>query len=384
VARRARELFAEITHGRYQLNFNPGPPASFTATDTTTGAEHALDQLSSGTRVQLLIAVRTAFVDASEQDASLPMIFDETLANADAARAEALIAATFRLCDAGRQVIYFTAQIDEVEKWRHLAAEHHAEIRVIDLAEARKLDALTRPALADLPPVEWPAYPAPNGHSRPEYRRVLGAPPLNLWSVDGGDIHLWHLTDDLAELHRLVSERNVSRWGQVRQLTNDGESPVLGLGRETIKCMSARADACLALIEAARVGRGRQVTRQDLIDSNGMTDRFADRCLDLLEECGGDGAQFLECLANKAVTGFRADNIDRFREYFEANGHIVADTSLTPNELRITVARRMTDAIAAGLIDLDTIDRLMREAFQTAEAVADTFEDNAAILSVVN
>jgi hypothetical protein len=381
VARRARELFAEITRGRYQLNFSPGPPPSFTATDTTTGGEQSLDQLSSGTRVQLLIAVRMAFVETNEREASLPVIFDETLANADAARAEALIEATFELCRSGRQIFYFTAQLDEVDKWQQLARRHDLEVRVVDLASARRIGDGARPPMVTIEPIERPAHPRPNGHTRETYRLVLGAPPLDLWSVDGGDIHLWHLTDDLDELYRLIAEWHVSRWGQVRQFTVNGASPALGLGPERIRQMTARAEACRALIEAARIGQGRPVTLEALQASNGLTPAFAARCHDLLEQCAQNGQEFLDRLEQGEISGFRSSNVARFREYFEANGHIVAEQPLSSEELRVQLLARLQDEIAGGWIDVDTIDRVMRDGFATANTAAGPPRLPSAVLS---
>src|SRR5699024_285771 len=63
VFHRARELFAIITRGKYELQFESGPPPEFTALDTSTASTLTLDQLSSGTRVQLLMAIRLAFVE---------------------------------------------------------------------------------------------------------------------------------------------------------------------------------------------------------------------------------------------------------------------------------------------------------------------------------
>ena len=91
VFHRARELFGIITRGRYDLQLDEGPPPAFTAQDTATGALLHLDQLSSGTRVQLLMAIRLAFVENVEAGPRLPVLFDETLGNSDELRAGASV-----------------------------------------------------------------------------------------------------------------------------------------------------------------------------------------------------------------------------------------------------------------------------------------------------
>ncbi|MDQ3541538.1 MAG: hypothetical protein M3440_12720, partial [Chloroflexota bacterium] len=91
VFHRARDLFTIITRGRYELQFEEGPPPAFTARDTSTGLILALDQLSSGTRVQVLMAIRLSFVENSEAGPKLPILLDETLGNSDELRAGAII-----------------------------------------------------------------------------------------------------------------------------------------------------------------------------------------------------------------------------------------------------------------------------------------------------
>src|SRR5690606_1449114 len=93
VFHRARERFARMTHGAYRLELDDGEIPSFRAIDTATGEGKSLDQLSSGTRAQLLIAVRVAFVESIETGLRLPIILDEALANSDDVRADAIIQA---------------------------------------------------------------------------------------------------------------------------------------------------------------------------------------------------------------------------------------------------------------------------------------------------
>ncbi|WP_373061677.1 hypothetical protein, partial [Gemmatimonas sp.] len=75
VFHRARKLFSSITRGRYRLDFEDtegkGAP-KFRAFDTRTSRGHALEELSSATRVQLLMAVRVAFVETQENGVCLP------------------------------------------------------------------------------------------------------------------------------------------------------------------------------------------------------------------------------------------------------------------------------------------------------------------------
>jgi hypothetical protein len=103
VFQRANELLATITHGRYELVLAEGKQ-TFRAYNTAKQKGFALDELSSGTRVQVLLAVRLAFVEQQEQGARLPIVLDETLANTDDLRAEVIIRSLIELAKEGRQI----------------------------------------------------------------------------------------------------------------------------------------------------------------------------------------------------------------------------------------------------------------------------------------
>ena len=68
------------------------------ALDNEEQRERTLDELSSGTRLQLLLAVRVAFVEQQERGPMLPLILDETLGNSDEHRARAPCCTRLRLC----------------------------------------------------------------------------------------------------------------------------------------------------------------------------------------------------------------------------------------------------------------------------------------------
>src|SRR5690606_23634996 len=123
VFHRANQLFNRVTRGAYELRVDATDTPSFRAYDTRLERGLSLDQLSSGTRVQLLLSVRVAFVERLEAGIALPLMMDETLANSDGERASAIMDAVIELAADGRQVFYFTAQPDEIVKWtRALAA----------------------------------------------------------------------------------------------------------------------------------------------------------------------------------------------------------------------------------------------------------------------
>jgi len=173
--RRASDLFQAFTGHRYALRFEN---AAFVAREGD--RTRTLDQLSEGTRLQLLMAVRLAYVEHQEgpNGIQLPLFLDEVLANSDDTRAQAILQAIQVMARTGRQIFYFTAQQDEVAKWRRLGP---GGIQIIDLAEVRNLAARR---LAPLPAVDLarPPVPEPGEDSLLAYARRLGAAGPSLWT----------------------------------------------------------------------------------------------------------------------------------------------------------------------------------------------------------
>ncbi|MFA7396269.1 MAG: AAA family ATPase [Sphaerochaetaceae bacterium] len=106
--------FERITKNLYTLKVDQD---GFYAFDNTKKENIKLDHLSDGTRVQLLFAVRMGFIAIQEESSGVrfPLFMDELLANSDDVRALEIINVMHEIAQT-RQVFYFTAQADEVEK----------------------------------------------------------------------------------------------------------------------------------------------------------------------------------------------------------------------------------------------------------------------------
>ncbi len=107
VIRHSSNFFRRITGDRYrriQVSLEDGQVLVFDAT----GASRRIDQLSRGTREQLLISIRLGFIEEYEKRTeALPLILDEILVNFDLERAERT-AAILHEFSAGRQTLLFT------------------------------------------------------------------------------------------------------------------------------------------------------------------------------------------------------------------------------------------------------------------------------------
>jgi uncharacterized protein YhaN len=359
VFHRARELFSRVTHGRYRLDFDDSTdPPGFRAADSSTGVGHGIDQLSSGTRLQLLLSVRVAFVEEQEHGVKLPLLLDECLANSDESRARAIIDATLAVARSGRQVFYFTAQLDEVAKWKQILEDGDVPHRLIDLAEARGLAATERLPLRDIQPLAQPKIPEPVGLSREQYAALLQVPAFDPARPEVGGTHLWHLIDDPKTLHRFL-KLGINTWGQLRTLGSFNSDVLVNGSADAFRRASAAAKALEVLAESWRVGRGKPVDRQTIEDSGAVTERFLDEVCALLDEVGHEGSRLIDALEAGRVKGFRRDATAALQTYLLEHGHIDPRPPVPPEQIRARMLAAAAADIAEGRFDPARVDEYL-------------------------
>lgn len=393
VFHRARELFAAITKGRYRLELDEeGGEPVFRAEDRKTGEIRALDELSDGTRLQLLLAVRMAFVESQEDGLQLPLVLDEVLANSDDERAGALIDAVLTLARGGRQIFYFTAQADEVTKWQAaFAAANGAAaeaatstdastaldgtvaqngsaaipltFKVIDLAQVRAGALATARPLPDLSDLiqDRPVpneVPPPGDMDYLDYGQLLKVPAIDPYAPVEG-VHLWHLLSNTEDLYMLL-KAGVETWGPLYTLASTGVAarwePRL---REAFTRAEAGAQVMEALLSAWRIGRGLPVDRDVLIASQAVSDTFIDRVTDLAGRLGGDAKALLEALEAGKVSRFRTAYREKLARYLEQHGYLDDREPLSPEELRTVALAAAQPGLAGGHLTPALVDRMM-------------------------
>lgn len=144
---RAQEWFARFTHGAFELVFQPAgaDDERLRARDVASGRLLSPAELSTGTRAQLLLALRVSHATHAEEGGmKLPFFLDEALTTADAGRFAEVAASLLELSAGdGRQVIYLSARKDDAAAWRRVAEAGPGGqlVKVIDLADVRTLGA---------------------------------------------------------------------------------------------------------------------------------------------------------------------------------------------------------------------------------------------------
>jgi DNA repair exonuclease SbcCD ATPase subunit len=355
VFHRARSLFAAITRGRYELQLS-AESAAFRATDTETGAGCGLDELSRGTRVQLLLAVRIAFIETKESGLMLPLVLDEALGNSDDVRAEAVMDAVTELARAGRQVFFLTARQDEAQRWMDRLRAAGVPHALVDLGQARRLArfaGLPRPAARS---VHLGAVPAPEDRDHTGYGALLRVPPVDVDGAGADGLHLWYLVDDPPLLHRLLV-LGATAWGSLRTLLGERGTAPLGPDAAAWERLKALGHAAEHLLEALRVGRGRPVPREALERSGVITPTFRERIEQAHAQCAGRPHELLARIG--ALPRFRTDNVEALREFLESEGYLDGRDPLDPAAVRVRLLAAMAPELRAGIVTAMDLDRLM-------------------------
>jgi uncharacterized protein YhaN len=304
---RAKERFKRLTHGRYRLDFDSNS-GEFLAHDTTEKTNKDLDSLSSGTRLQLLISVRLAFIDTRERGLKVPVVFDETLANSDRRRARQVINSAISMTREGRQVFYMTAQRDEVARWENQLADRQIDHQVVHLGKVQNHSDST---------LQWTGtgdmtdIPAPKDRTHDEYRQALNIDNFHPWRP-ATNCHLWYLTESPGPLATCL-EYGLSTWGEFKHITEEGNPERLGLTKRNVNNIWRRGLALESFCKHWRKGRGEPVPADAILQTDAVSDTFESDVLDLVDTYEGNAEDILSALRNGEVKRFRSDKIEQLK-----------------------------------------------------------------------
>ena len=330
----ARRLFMAFTRGRYRLMLRGGQNQHFLARDLEAERDLPLDELSDGTRIQLLLAARLAFALHDEEGGPLPLFLDEALSTADPERFEAVMTSLFEIADQECQVFYLTSNPADVAAIARLAESHARETPgVIDLGALRGREAAVRNA-EELRRPERPPIPEPGSMSPEAYGVLLGVPPVDLRRPAGG-IHLFHLLREDLPLLRHLLERHVTTLAQWEGLREEGITERFCPDPEKRRRLDESVDLARRVHELFQIGRGRPVDREILVRSGAVSETYVNRLAELAEEVDGDARAFLERFGSgdERSKGFRTDKLRTLRTFLLEEGCLDERTPLMPGDI---------------------------------------------------
>ena len=402
VLRRARDVFANVTARAFDLRLRGD--GSFVAHDVRQEAARELAELSSGTRMQLLLALRLAWIETQEQGGeALPLFLDEALTTSDEDRFAVMARSLERLAGVGvgdgagagdgagsrdgsgnmaeagdadpgrpgsaagnmdgdgigtgsgsedgagrgRQIFYLSARRHEPALWRRATGTSPA---VIDLAAVRFPSQVRPPE--DYRVEAPPSLPAPNGRSAEDYASLLGVPPrLDPHRPEGG-IHLFHLLrDDLPLLHSLMETWRIVTLGQLEVLLASDAARTALPGEDLQRRLSRRCRVVRTWVELWRQGRGRPVDRGVLEQCSAISATFIDRVSELAVHVRGDAEGLVRALRAGVVDRFRSSKLRELEQW-------LADEGYTDDQGRLTGEdrRRLTLQRVAPVTEVDAGD----------------------------
>ncbi len=331
----ANDYFVRFTSGEFRLEIDHVGEDEFVAIHTPTGRTRSLDQLSSGTRVQLLLAVRLAFIETFEQGVRLPLILDETLGNSDDVRANAIIDATIDISRNGRQILYFTAQPDEVAKWTDRLDRLNGVCpsTVIDLTKTATGAPAAEPFNVDRRLFDVVTLPPGTDHE--SAGALLNVAPLDPWEAIPESVDLWYFITEVPTLLDL-RQLQITTYGQYREMGSRLAPRIEGF-EELNWRVHQLARVMNAAVEAWREGRAPTLTVGVLDRSGAVTPSTRDRVLSLAEAHAWDGKRLVTALHAGECRGFRSTKIDDLENYLVDQGYI-AETTGRPDVDIVSVA----------------------------------------------
>ena len=351
VLSRARTLFREITAHAFDLELDKD--GAFLARDLRQQALRQLGELSSGTRMQLLLALRLAWTEAQEQGGeTLPLFLDEALTTSDEDRFAVVANSLERLAGAqGRQVFYLSARRHECALWKQATG---SEPPAIDLAAVRFPGEALPPQ--DYNVVPLPSLPSPEGRDPETYASVLGVPGLDP-RLEPGAVHLFHLLrDDLDMLYQLMETWRITSLGQLEALLDSNAGPAAVSDAELQDRLRQRCRVIRTWMTLWRRGRGRSVNRIALEQSGAVSETFIDRVAELTENVREDGKALVQALREGKVPRFQAGKIEELERWFADEGYTDQEEILTPEERRrLTLQQAMSNAGA----DIEDANRVI-------------------------
>lgn len=328
VFKKAGDWFNSFTRGAYQLKLIS--KVGFVAFDVKIQENKQIVELSRGTRIQLIFAVRLAFMEAAEGSGpKLPLLLDEAMSHADDERFQYMVQALEEVAKTGRQVFYFTCQKGCLHAWQ-AAASKNTPLNLIDLDQVKQESGCKEIPL--IPIEKAPPLPSPEGKTLSQYAEILKAPGVDPLTTPFG-WHISHFLSSAEELHACALQ-SIFYYGQYKNLIDKGvlhNSKVIAKGR-----LSERYHTLIS------IGIGRKCTYEDL-ERGGVSDKFLDKVWECARLCDYSPLRLLEALEEKQVSGFREKAREELQAYLIEIGCLDLEEPLSQEVVRAELWKTLTE-----------------------------------------
>lgn len=350
---RATRWFQRFTRHRYQLKFKAD---RFEALDTRAGQTRSIAQLSTATRMQLLLALRLAWIEQAEQGREpLPVFLDEVLTTSDPDRYRQIVESVQEIATGGRQMFYLTAQSDEATAWAAWAEDGPAP-HIIDMAEVRR--GQVQPLELAMPRGERRRreVPDPDGMAPEEWARSAAIGFINPWS-GSGMIHVFHLLHDDLGLAARLTRAELEHLGELSSYLDSGLDDAL-LDEAQGARLKRRARAVALILDDWRRRNHRPVDAAALEASGLISETFMPKVIETARRADHHPAALIQALKDGQVPRFRSDTIEQLGQWLSDNGYLAdeaAASSITAAELasrtgmEVEEAARLRDWVVSAI-----------------------------------
>lgn len=305
MVREASSYLDRFTGGRYRLRFgrhSDTPIGRLEVYDERRGVPQAFAELSTGTRLHVVLALRLGLLTEQEggvEARHFPIVADEVMAVSDPEASRALAEALVQIA-AERQVILFTNQPEDVSLLRELCPE--VQVKTFG----------PEPEFLPQTPVELPGYRRPPGVRSPHPLATIRA----------------HHPEALfpETVHRKLEPVD-----SIEELLETGS-------------LAPELRAYLELLEACRQELLRQRPRlvwEQIQRAEWVTPTYRESIREIVREERGDGARCLERI--ERLPSIRATTKQSARDWLEAHGYL--EPPVTLEEVRRVVADRAPEGM---------------------------------------
>ena len=314
---RAEAWFDRFTRHRYRLQFDQG---RFLAVETRSNRRTQLNELSTGTRVQLLLAVRLAWIEQAEKGSeSLPVFLDEVLTTTDPDRYRAVVESVQEIAVGGRQMFYLTAQTDDARAWSEWARKGPSP-HLIDMAEVRR--GQIEPLQYSMPIGVMPAreIPDPAGRDALSWADEAGVDAIDPWQHPGS-LHVFHILHDRLDLTARLMKLDLARLGDLEAFIASDQAGRF-LPEDDCERLRQRAATAHRIIEDWQNRHYRPVDEAALHACGLISDHFLPRVCKLNRTVGGHPRALIDGLRDGQVARFRTDTTDQLEQWLDDQGYL--------------------------------------------------------------
>jgi hypothetical protein len=332
----AGTYFASFTHGRYRLFVTLDDEGKFIVSDDLTGRRQELSELSAATKLQLVLAVRLAYISHIEKGLALPIMVDEVMMNSDERRAEEIMGILVNI-SRERQVFYFTASQAERSHWLSVLERTDPPVGQMFISLEGTLE--MPPAIEG--PIENPfitageGVPSSEGLTHHEYGRMIDPPGFHPSISSSDQLHVWYLVEDPAVVEGLL-RMHIHNWRILLSIWNQ-KIDIPGMDQALMEQYGSVIQVLSDFQELYRMGRNKPINEEVLKDSGAITPTFFERVCELMKKHKGDPRALIQSIDDKELKGFGTKSRNELYDYLVKKEYISESTPISDDEIKSRV-----------------------------------------------